>query len=56
VNSHVWRGPVNIGFTGPGRALNALGSVRAKSMEIDGFSIRTLKKVKIDFYLVDEFC
>jgi hypothetical protein len=23
VNSHVWRGPVNIGFTGPGRALDA---------------------------------
>jgi hypothetical protein len=25
VNSHVWRGPVNIGFTGPGRALDAPG-------------------------------
>ncbi len=23
VNSHVWKGPVNIGFTGPGRALDA---------------------------------
>jgi hypothetical protein len=23
VNSHVWKGPVNIGFTGPRRALDA---------------------------------
>jgi hypothetical protein len=23
VNLHVWRGPVHIGFTGPGRALDA---------------------------------
>jgi hypothetical protein len=27
VNSHVWKEPVNIGFTGPGRALDAPASL-----------------------------